>query len=116
MSSPIFLTVLVALIPCLVFCEDYPDPCAHEVYCKPGKGGLLHTVQMAKLFNDSKTFVDMPMTMPKAKVLANFRKLMKVRLKSWTRSLVHMNEGLEGLHECYVGYGTLVIVLVTLVQ
>eukprot|EP01059_Diplonema_ambulator_P021207 TRINITY_DN3524_c0_g2_i3.p1 TRINITY_DN3524_c0_g2~~TRINITY_DN3524_c0_g2_i3.p1 ORF type:complete len:612 (+),score=115.43 TRINITY_DN3524_c0_g2_i3:321-2156(+) len=31
--------------------------CDHPVYCK---GSLLHNVQTAQLFNDSKTFVDMP--------------------------------------------------------
>ena len=33
-------------------------PCASNIYCH---GPLLHTVQMTKLFTDSKTFVDMPM-------------------------------------------------------
>ena len=36
-------------------------PCDHQVFCNTGEEGILHTVQMSGLFNDSKTFVDMPM-------------------------------------------------------
>ena len=25
-------------------------PCEHQIFCKPGEGGILHTVQMAGLF------------------------------------------------------------------
>ena len=44
----------------------------------PGEGSLLHTVQMALLYEDSKTFVDKPMKHSEAVVLANFRQMMSV--------------------------------------
>lgn len=44
-----------------------------EIYCR---GDLLHTVQMAKLYNDSKTFVDMKMKRPPQQVLDSFHDFM----------------------------------------
>lgn len=44
-----------------------------EIYCR---GDLLHTVQMAKLYNDSKTFVDMKMKEPPQATLDSFREFM----------------------------------------
>lgn len=44
-----------------------------EIYCR---GDLLHTVQMAKLYNDSKTFVDMKMKRPPQHILDSFRDFM----------------------------------------
>merc|ERR1719369_631921 len=49
-------------------------PCDHQVFCKPGEG-ILHEVQMNKIFNDSKTYVDMPMKSNTETVLSNFKKL-----------------------------------------
>lgn len=45
-----------------------------DIYCH---GPLLHTVQTAKLFDDSKTFVDMKMKQPPPQTLENFHKFMK---------------------------------------
>lgn len=45
-----------------------------EVYCR---GDLLHTVQMAKLYNDSKTFVDMKMKVSPQNTLDSFREFME---------------------------------------
>ena len=44
-------------------------PCDHQVFCNPGEEGILHTVQMSGLFNDSKTFVDMQMNYDTSPVL-----------------------------------------------
>ncbi|XP_047117699.1 trehalase-like [Schistocerca piceifrons] len=57
--------------------EDDPDAlppaCDSQVYCQ---GELLHTVQMAQLFDDSKTFVDMKQRQAPAQTLANFEAFM----------------------------------------
>lgn len=45
-----------------------------EVYCR---GKLLHTVQMAKLYKDSKTFVDMKMKNKPEITLKNFNAFME---------------------------------------
>ncbi|XP_014211722.1 trehalase isoform X2 [Copidosoma floridanum] len=50
-----------------------PPPCPSEVFCH---GKLLHTVQMASIYVDSKTFVDMKMRQPTAQTLALFKELM----------------------------------------
>ncbi|XP_067209128.1 trehalase isoform X1 [Linepithema humile] len=51
-----------------------PDPCSSEVYCH---GELLHTIQMAGIYKDSKYFVDMKMKRPPNETLASFRDFMK---------------------------------------
>ena len=67
--------------------EGLPQPCDtrnSEIYCKGGEGSLLHTVQMARIYeNDttkpdksSKTFVDQPIKTTVAEVLSNFEKMM----------------------------------------
>lgn len=38
--------------------QTKPTPCESDIYCH---GPLLHTIQMARIFKDSKTFVDMKM-------------------------------------------------------
>ena len=63
---------------------DLPQPCDSEIYCKGGEGTLLHTVQMAKIYeNDtsksdksSKTFVDQPIKTSVEEVLRNFELFM----------------------------------------
>ncbi|XP_044752456.1 trehalase-like [Coccinella septempunctata] len=52
-----------------------------DVFCK---GPLLHTVQMSKIFEDSKTFVDMKMRHPPQKILDKFENLMLKTLSSPT--------------------------------
>lgn len=46
-----------------------------EIYCQ---GQLLHTVQMSKIFEDSKTFVDMQIKTSPAEVLASFANFMRL--------------------------------------
>ena len=48
-----------------------------SIYCDGGPGSVLHTVQMAKLFPDSKTFVDMKMKHEPAAVQQSFDSMMK---------------------------------------
>ncbi|KAG7207009.1 hypothetical protein KM043_000900 [Ampulex compressa] len=50
-----------------------PPPCSSEIYCH---GELLHTIQMASIYKDSKTFVDMKMKHPPNETLALFREFM----------------------------------------
>lgn len=48
--------------------------CSSPIYCE---GELLHLVQTAKIFNDSKTFVDMAMKYPMNTTLQNFDVFMR---------------------------------------
>ncbi|XP_018905452.1 trehalase isoform X1 [Bemisia tabaci] len=54
--------------------ERLPANCPSEVYCH---GTLLHTVQMAGLYHDSKTFVDMKMKFSPNETVGMFAELMK---------------------------------------
>ncbi|XP_074071309.1 trehalase [Macrotis lagotis] len=51
-----------------------PPPCNSQIYCT---GELLRQVQMAKLYQDDKHFVDMPMTKTPDQVLSDFDELLK---------------------------------------
>ena len=64
---------------------DLPPPCESRVYCVGGPGTLLHTVQMARVFPDSKTFVDMPMRFDEQQVLDNFEQFISVRVPPHTK-------------------------------
>lgn len=44
-----------------------------EIFCS---GDVLHTIQMAKIFNDSKTFVDMKLKRPPNETVQQFREFM----------------------------------------
>ncbi|XP_023322606.1 trehalase [Eurytemora carolleeae] len=46
-------------------------PCNHVIFCKPDSG-ILHTVQTLQLFQDSKTFVDMPLKFSVNETLAKY--------------------------------------------
>ncbi|KAF4008935.1 hypothetical protein G4228_000112 [Cervus hanglu yarkandensis] len=52
--------------------EALPPPCESQIYCH---GELLHQVQMAKLYQDDKQFVDMPLSLAPDQVLRRFREL-----------------------------------------
>ncbi|XP_055129362.1 trehalase isoform X1 [Symphalangus syndactylus] len=52
--------------------EALPPPCESEIYCH---GELLHQVQMAKLYQDDKQFVDMPLSVAPEQVLQTFTEL-----------------------------------------
>ena len=53
-------------------------PCDSPIYCIGGPGTILHTIQMARLYNDSKTFVDKPLIHSENQTLKNFEIFMKV--------------------------------------
>lgn len=55
------LSLLISFVVC--------DSCTHPVYCV---GPVLNAVQRAQIFNDSKTFVDMPMIYPPEQILSLF--------------------------------------------
>ena len=67
------LVLVVAGVQGQAESDDWP--CDHQVFCNPGEEGILHTVQMSGLFNDSKTFVDMQMNYDTETVQSNFDKL-----------------------------------------
>ncbi|XP_036601060.1 trehalase [Trichosurus vulpecula] len=50
-----------------------PPPCDSQIYCT---GELLRQVQMAKLYQDDKHFVDMPLTKAPDQVLSDFNELL----------------------------------------
>lgn len=47
--------------------------CFSEIFCS---GDVLHTIQMAHIFNDSKTFVDMKLKRPENETIQVFREFM----------------------------------------
>lgn len=68
MLVPVFFVLLASSVSATL-----PPSCDSEVYCT---GPLLHTVQMARIFNDSKTFVDLKQIHEENITLSNFQKLM----------------------------------------
>ncbi|XP_031774563.1 trehalase [Apis florea] len=70
-AATTFLALLVVL-RCFANAEK-PPPCQSDVYCR---GELLHTIQMASIYKDSKTFVDMKMKHPPHETLKLFREFM----------------------------------------
>ncbi|XP_067031122.1 trehalase-like isoform X1 [Acropora muricata] len=67
-----FITLLQFVLtrPALVASEK--PACSSEIFCR---GDLLRTVQMARIFNDSKSFVDMRLKKDAAEVLLAFQAL-----------------------------------------
>nr|ACN85421.1 membrane-bound trehalase [Nilaparvata lugens] len=54
--------------------KSLPPTCQSDIYCH---GPLIHTVQMASIFPDSKTFVDMKMKYSRNETLRRFSNMMK---------------------------------------
>ncbi|KAI8996764.1 trehalase [Pilobolus umbonatus] len=67
MKLILLLFTYLVIANCIIF-----EECLSPIYCE---GPLLKTVQLAKLFNDSKTFVDMPTSRPVNEVLAAFEQI-----------------------------------------
>lgn len=67
---------IAALVGFVTTSDELPAPCESQVYCKGGPGTMLHAVQMARIFPDSKTFVDMPMKFEEATVLEKYQELL----------------------------------------
>jgi len=60
---------VVALILCIIGVSSAGDRCTSPIYCE---GPFLARMQNARVTNDSKAFVDMPLKAPVAEVLAAF--------------------------------------------
>ncbi|XP_069362655.1 trehalase-like isoform X1 [Maniola hyperantus] len=69
----IVISVLLLALGVVADRSKLPAPCESMIYCH---GPLLHTVQMAGLYNDSKTFVDKKMKSPADIVMENFQRMM----------------------------------------
>lgn len=67
------LFVLVVAAAATVLGEELPPSCERKVYCD---SDLLHYVQLAGLYNDSKTFVDLPLRQEENITLADFEDLL----------------------------------------
>ncbi|XP_017881925.1 trehalase-like isoform X1 [Ceratina calcarata] len=72
--------------------------CDSEVYCT---GDLLKTVQLAEIFNDSKTFVDLYQVNDPQITLANFHNLMKSTQNNPSRNQIKqfVSENFESVNE-----------------
>ncbi|XP_044742177.1 trehalase isoform X2 [Chrysoperla carnea] len=71
------IVVIIATFFMSCKCSDdittFPPPCNSTIYCH---GELLHTIQMAHLYPDSKTFVDMKLRRPPNETLESFQRFM----------------------------------------
>lgn len=65
--------IVVLATAWLATAEDLPPSCSRPVYCD---SDLLHHVQLAKIYEDSKTFVDLEMNYSENKTLTDFEKLL----------------------------------------
>lgn len=84
---------------CFCFCQSaLPPSCSSDVYCK---GPLLHAVQTARIFRDSKTFVDLKMIKSQSETLEDFDELLNNTDNNPTKSQLeqfvseHFEEGNE---------------------
>ncbi|CAH1391065.1 unnamed protein product [Nezara viridula] len=68
---------LINLFITVIFFREHKcaePPCQSDIYCK---GELLHTIQMAKIYPDSKTFVDKKLKVSVKQVLENYNETFK---------------------------------------
>ncbi|CAL4105152.1 unnamed protein product, partial [Meganyctiphanes norvegica] len=78
-SVMFYISITASFIVCLapiVATQDLLPPCDSEVFCHNGPDSLLHVVQMAHLYTDSKTFVDMNIKTSLEQTLNTFQQLM----------------------------------------
>ena len=75
MSSFLFYFFLLSIISS----KALIPPCDHPIYCQ---GELLDTIQMSSIFNDSKTFVDMPSKFHPDLILEKFKNLSNFSISS----------------------------------
>uniref|UniRef100_A0AB38ZEW6 Trehalase n=1 Tax=Oncocephalus sp. TaxID=2944721 RepID=A0AB38ZEW6_9HEMI len=73
-SATQLFTLLLVQITLVTSQRAMPPSCPNHVYCY---GKLLHTIQMASIFPDSKTFVDMKMKQNATQTLQIFANLME---------------------------------------
>lgn len=90
-------TVCEALKPVLYYGIEfvYKLTCCSKVYCQ---GNLLHDAQMAKLYNDSKTFVDLKLKYHEDEIVRKWVKTIKVtryytilQLRSFHQNIFKLN-------------------------
>ncbi|KAF2774544.1 glycoside hydrolase family 37 protein [Teratosphaeria nubilosa] len=67
-------TAILPLASAIYRKDSVTAPCDSPLYCH---GEILHQIQLAKPFDDSKTFVDLPTTRPLDEVIAAFEDLEK---------------------------------------
>lgn len=67
------LVCIVAVVSVVSVNGKLPKSCSSKIYCQ---GPLLETIQLARPFKDSKTFVDLKMKNPERIILANFARFM----------------------------------------
>ncbi|XP_022911040.2 trehalase-like [Onthophagus taurus] len=70
----VFLAIIAFAFTKSVPKKELPPSCDSKIYCQ---GDLLNTVQMARVFPDSKTFVDLSLSHKKDEVLKNFEIFME---------------------------------------
>lgn len=98
MTRLLILPYLVVAVSVCVAQNSLPPTCSSKVYCQ---GSLLHTVQTARIFKDSKTFVDLKMIKSENDTLEDFDKLMNETNDNPTREQLqsfvsqHFEEGDE---------------------
>ncbi|KAI8343199.1 trehalase [Chlamydoabsidia padenii] len=81
----LFFLVAYLLVQVYALDSHITTSCSSPIYCE---GPLLKTVQLARLFDDSKTFVDMPTKKPVSQVLEAFKALGKHPEKEKVRQFV----------------------------
>lgn len=98
MTRSLILPYLLVAVSVCVAQNALPPSCSSKVYCQ---GSLLHTVQISRIFKDSKTFVDLRMIKSENETLENFDVLMNDTNDNPTREQIqsfvdqHFEEGDE---------------------
>ncbi|XP_072382770.1 trehalase-like [Diabrotica undecimpunctata] len=97
MGPHVAVLLAIAFIASTVNANSIPS-CDSPIYCQ---GNLLHTIQMARLFPDSKTFVDMQQKHPAQVTLQNFNQLMKDKKDNPSREdlIKFVNDNFESTGE-----------------
>nr|QIJ96702.1 trehalase 1 [Glyphodes pyloalis] len=80
-----FQLLVVAVAAAAVVGDDLPPSCGKPVYCD---SDLLHFVQMARLYPDSKSFVDMHMRRDPEEILEDFDQLLNSSQRNPTREQI----------------------------
>lgn len=94
---------LYTIFTLLGTCTQAVQECNSSIYCH---GELLHTIQLSRLFRDSKTFVDLHLLSPESKVLESFHTLMTDTDKNPTRKqmMAFLDEYFESKIELHTWY------------
>lgn len=85
------ISILLFLYTPAISCQR--GLCLSQIYCQ---GSLLERIQKSGIFEDSKTFVDMPTIKPEAEVLINFSKLSLDATSAELREFLQENFAIAG--------------------